>query len=216
MDAAYSLCVLSVCVLLLCLRVIVLDKRTCGQGWKGGCPIPASLCLLLNNEVNNTDPSSLAHFGPRSFSPSPQLGSTWGLPPHPPSNETRPSIRRLRFYQHSLPKTLSTGKSHWYFWGFIESCLEISTAHRFKRNLFATICLGGTEAFATGPSLMCPLKGKAYLTGRQNKGVVASGFDTFIATVTIKDATNMHAWMIAWGHVSYGTDRRACQLYDTI
>lgn len=113
------------------------------------------------------------------------------------------------FYQHSLPKTLSTGKSHWYFWGFIESCLEISTAHRFKRNLFATICLGGTEAFATGPSLMCPLKGKAYLTGRQNKGVVPSGFDTFIATVTIKDATNMHAWMIAWGHVSYGTDRRA-------
>lgn len=57
MDAAYSLCVLSVCALLLCLRVIVLDKRTCGQGWKGGCPIPASLCLLLNNEVNNADPS---------------------------------------------------------------------------------------------------------------------------------------------------------------
>lgn len=189
--------VFCLCVCFCCLRVIVLDKRTCGQGWTGGgCPIPASLCLLLNNEVNNTDPS-LAHFGPRSCSDDSagkHLGTPTPPPLDPPANETRPPIHRLRFYQHSLPKTPSTGKSHWYFWGFIESWLEISTAHRFKRKLFATICLGGTKAFATGPSLMCPLKGKAYLTGRQNTGVVASGFDTFIATVTIKDATNMHAW----------------------
>lgn len=36
-------------------------------------------------------------------------------------------------------------------------------------------------------------KGNAHLTGRQNTGVVASGFDTFIATVTIGDATNIRA-----------------------
>lgn len=31
------------------------------------------------------------------------------------------------------------------------------------------------------------------LTGRQNTGVVSSGFDTFIATVTVNDATHIHA-----------------------
>ncbi len=163
----------------------------------GRCPIPAFLCLLLNNEVNNPDPS-LAHFCPRSCSPTPQLGSTWGLhpPPVPPANETRRRPADYDFYQHSLPKTPSNGKSHWYFGkrGFIKSWLEISTAHGYKLKLFATTCLGGTRAFATGPSLICTLKGNTYLAGQQNTGVVSSGFDTFIATVTVNDATHIHTW----------------------
>jgi len=108
--------VFCLCVLLLCLRVIVLDKRTCDQGWMGRCPIPASLCLLLNNEVNNTDPS-LAHFCPRSCSPTPQLGSTWGLPPLPlwPRQPMRHDHQSVDYdftnihYQRCLPLGNPTG-----------------------------------------------------------------------------------------------------------
>lgn len=111
----FCLCV-CVCVLLLCLQVIVLDKRACGQGWTGRCPVPAFLCLLLNNEVNNPDPS-LAHFCPRSCSPTPQLGSTWGLPPLPlcPASQwdmtptNRPRFFTNIHYQKCLPMGNPTG-----------------------------------------------------------------------------------------------------------
>lgn len=69
--------------------------------------------------------------------------------------------------------------------GFIKSWLEISKARRYKRKLFPTICLGGTKPLAMGPSLMHIPKGNAYLTGCQNKGVVMSGFDTFVAVVAL-------------------------------
>lgn len=50
-----------------------------------------------------------------------------------------------------------------------------------------------------GPSLMCALKGNAYLTGRQNTGVVASGFDTFNIKLIVKDETHIHFCKFAWG-----------------
>ncbi len=113
-----------------------------------------------------------------------------------PANETR---RRPADYWF-LPTFITKDAFQWeiplVLWkrGFIKSWLEISTEHRYKRKLFATICLGGTRAFATGPSLICTPKGNAYLTGHQNTGVVSSGFDTFIATVTVNDATHIHTW----------------------
>ncbi len=167
----------------------------------GRCPIPAFLCLLLNNEVNNPDPS-LAHFCPRSCSPTPQQGSTWGLPPLPlcqASQWDTTTTSRLRFLPTFITKDAFQWEIPLVLWkrGFIKSWLEISTEHRYKRKLFATICLGGTRAFATDPSLICTPKGNAYLTGHQNTGVVSSGFDTFIATVTVVQqhcATHIHTW----------------------
>lgn len=109
--------VFCLCVCFCCLRVIVLDKRTCGQGWTGGGGVrspPPSVCFWIMRLITLIP---LLLILVLALAPTTQLGSTWGLPPlllwtHQPMRHDHQSIDfdfTNIHYQRRLPLGNPTG-----------------------------------------------------------------------------------------------------------